>query len=76
LINAGAPLDEQQRIARIERRRRSGKKFGRETQGAMINAAIVGLGRRGQNHVNSVQGESARLRFVRGVPPCRRPFQQ
>ena len=33
----------------------------------MINAAIVGLGRWGQNHVNSVQGESGRLRFVRGV---------
>lgn len=33
----------------------------------MINAAIVGLGRWGQNHVNSVQGKSERLRFVRGV---------
>lgn len=33
----------------------------------MINAAIVGLGRWGQNLVNSVQGKSDRLRFVRGV---------
>ncbi len=33
----------------------------------MINAAIVGLGRWGQNHVNSIQGKSERLRFVRGV---------
>lgn len=33
----------------------------------MINAAIVGLGRWGQNLVNSVQGKSERLRFVRGV---------
>lgn len=33
----------------------------------MIKAAIVGLGRWGQNHVNSVQGVSERLRFVRGV---------
>jgi len=33
----------------------------------MINAAIVGLGRWGQNLVNSVQGTSTRLRFARGV---------
>lgn len=33
----------------------------------MLNAAIVGLGRWGQNHVNSVQGVSARVRFTRGV---------
>jgi predicted dehydrogenase len=33
----------------------------------MINAAIVGLGRWGQNLVNSVQGKSDKLRFVVGV---------
>jgi predicted dehydrogenase len=33
----------------------------------MINAAIVGLGRWGQNLVNSVQGKSDRIRFVVGV---------
>lgn len=33
----------------------------------MINAAIVGLGRWGQNHVKSVQGVSERVRFTRGV---------
>jgi predicted dehydrogenase len=33
----------------------------------MINAAIVGLGRWGQNLVNSANGKSDRLRFVRGV---------
>jgi predicted dehydrogenase len=33
----------------------------------MIDAAIVGLGRWGQNLVNSVQGKSERLRFIRGV---------
>jgi len=33
----------------------------------MLDAAIVGLGRWGQNHVNSVQGISDRLRFTRGV---------
>lgn len=32
----------------------------------MINAAIVGLGRWGQNMVTAVQGKSERLRFVRG----------
>ena len=37
----------------------------------MINAAIVGLGRWGQNLVSSVQGKSERLRFVRGM--VRRP---
>ena len=33
----------------------------------MINAAIVGLGRWGQNLVNSVQGKSDRIRFTAGV---------
>src|SRR5258706_16342873 len=33
----------------------------------MINAAIVGLGRWGKNIVESVQGKSGRLRFVRGM---------
>ena len=33
----------------------------------MINAAIVGLGRWGQNLVNSVQGQSDKIRFVTGV---------
>ena len=33
----------------------------------MIDAAIVGLGRWGQNLVNSVQGKSERIRFVAGV---------
>ena len=33
----------------------------------MINAAIVGLGRWGQNLVDSVQGKSAKIRFVAGV---------
>lgn len=33
----------------------------------MIGAAIVGLGRWGKNFVESVQGKSERLRFVRGV---------
>lgn len=33
----------------------------------MINAAIVGLGRWGQNLVNSVQGKSDGIRFVAGV---------
>src|SRR4051794_3196581 len=33
----------------------------------MLDAAIVGLGRWGQNYVNSVQGESKRLRFTRAV---------
>lgn len=33
----------------------------------MINAAIVGLGRWGQNLVNSVQGKSEQIRFVAGV---------
>jgi predicted dehydrogenase len=37
----------------------------------MIQAAIVGLGRWGQNLVRSVQGVSERLQFVRGV--ARRP---
>ena len=33
----------------------------------MLDAAIVGLGRWGQNHVNSVQGVSQKVRFTRGV---------
>ena len=33
----------------------------------MINAAVIGLGRWGRNIVESVQGKSSRLRFVRGV---------
>jgi predicted dehydrogenase len=33
----------------------------------MINAAVIGLGRWGRNIVDSVQGKSGRLRFVRGV---------
>jgi predicted dehydrogenase len=33
----------------------------------MINAAIVGLGRWGQNTVRSVFGKSERIRFVRGM---------
>lgn len=33
----------------------------------MINAAIVGLGRWGQNLVNSAQGKSDKIRFVAGV---------
>lgn len=33
----------------------------------MINAAIIGLGRWGQNLVNSVQGKSRQIRFVAGA---------
>jgi predicted dehydrogenase len=33
----------------------------------MINAAVIGLGRWGKNIVESVQGKSQRLRFIRGV---------
>ena len=33
----------------------------------MLDAAIVGLGRWGQNYVNSVQGASTRVRFTRAV---------
>jgi predicted dehydrogenase len=33
----------------------------------MINAAVIGLGRWGKNIVDSVQGKSQRLRFIRGV---------
>lgn len=33
----------------------------------MIDAAIVGLGRWGKGHVQSIQGKSARVRFTRGV---------
>ena len=33
----------------------------------MLDAAIIGLGRWGQNYVNAVQGVSDRLRFTRGV---------
>ena len=33
----------------------------------MIDAAIIGLGRWGKGIVQSTQGKSARLRFIRGV---------
>ena len=33
----------------------------------MIDAAIVGIGRWGKNFVESIQGKSERIRFVRGV---------
>src|SRR5664279_5915337 len=33
----------------------------------MIDAAVIGLGRWGKNIVESVQGKSGRLRFIRGV---------
>ena len=33
----------------------------------MLNAAIVGLGRWGQNLVNSIQGKSNKIRIVTGV---------
>jgi predicted dehydrogenase len=33
----------------------------------MLDAAIVGLGRWGRNFVQSVQGKSERIRFIRGV---------
>jgi predicted dehydrogenase len=33
----------------------------------MINAAVIGLGRWGKNIVESVQGKSTRLHFIRGV---------
>jgi predicted dehydrogenase len=33
----------------------------------MINAAVIGLGRWGKNIVESAQGKSKRLRFIRGV---------
>ena len=33
----------------------------------MINAAVIGLGRWGKNIIESVQGKSARLHFIRGV---------
>ncbi|MDB5804064.1 MAG: oxidoreductase family protein [Betaproteobacteria bacterium] len=39
----------------------------------MINAAIVGMGRWGQNLVNSVQGKSTKLRFTHGM--VRRPAE-
>src|SRR6476469_7423429 len=40
---------------------------------AGLDAAIVGLGRWGKSIVESVQGKSKRLRFVRGV--CKEPEQ-
>src|SRR4051812_12563300 len=40
---------------------------GTTKEHAMIDAAIVGLGRWGKAIVEAVQGKSARLRFVRGV---------
>ena len=36
----------------------------------VIDAAIVGLGRWGRSHVESVQGKSQKLRFVVGVEPA------
>ena len=45
----------------------------------MIDAAIVGLGRWGRSFVESVQGKSGRIRFVRGVetnPDPARAFAQ
>lgn len=45
----------------------------------MLDAAIIGLGRWGQNHVNSVQGVSQKVRFMRGVgrnPEKSREFAQ
>jgi predicted dehydrogenase len=39
----------------------------RQRKDTMINAAIVGLGRWGQNLVNSVQGKSDKIRFVAGA---------
>jgi predicted dehydrogenase len=39
----------------------------------MINAAIVGLGRWGKAIIESVQGKSGRLRFIRGV--CHEPSE-
>jgi predicted dehydrogenase len=39
----------------------------RKEETPVINAAIVGLGRWGQNLVNSVQGKSDKIRFVAGV---------
>jgi len=41
----------------------------RGDRAAMIDAAIVGLGRWGRSLVESVQGKSDRLRFVLGVDP-------
>jgi len=38
----------------------------------MIDAAIVGLGRWGKGFLESVQGKSGRIRFVRGVDTFRR----
>src|SRR5476649_252159 len=45
----------------------------------MLDAAIVGLGRWGQNYVNSVQGAGTRVRFTRAVvrtPDKSREFAQ
>lgn len=45
----------------------------------MLDAAIAGLGRWGQNYVNSVQGASTRVRFTRGIvtnPDKSREFAQ
>lgn len=41
----------------------------------MLNAAIVGLGRWGQNLVNAVQGKSAHIRFVRAVVRNPKPLR-
>ena len=42
---------------------------GRRDRAAVIDAAIVGLGRWGRSLVEAVQGKSARLRFVAGIEP-------
>src|SRR6202030_101172 len=39
----------------------------RPSRRPMINAAIIGLGRWGKSIVESVQGKSKRLHFIRGV---------
>ena len=44
---------------------------GRGDRAAVIDAAIVGLGRWGRSLVESVQGKSASIRFVLGVEPER-----
>jgi len=41
--------------------------LGRLKSKSMINAAVIGLGRWGKNIVESTQGKSRRLRFIRGV---------
>jgi predicted dehydrogenase len=41
--------------------------FRRRLKSSMINAAVIGLGRWGKSIVESVQGKSQRLRFIKGV---------